>query len=172
MSERTVKVESTVDYAVVLSEPYNRFERNFHKDGQRALIDFNIMEEGLQLPGFRGMFTDGILRIIDKKDRVDLGLEAADGEEEYNEIEKIETISTSEAIKLFKSRDYKAIENKISKVSSSTVENLINVAIKFKLTDSTLIDILQKYSPNSTEIVDLIKLAKDAEKDIDIDEQN
>ena len=163
MSDRKVKVESMVNYCVVLSQPYAHFDRVFNKDGQSALIDFDIMEEGLQLTGFRKFFENGTLHICDKKDIIDLGLESEDTDDEIGEIY---AISTGEIIKLFKSRDYKAIREAISKASDSTIQNMISTAIKFKLTDSEIVDALQDRCPSNVEIYSLIKLAKDAAKPV------
>lgn len=166
MSDRKVKVESMVNYAVVLTEPYSRFERVFNRDMQSALIDFEIMEQGLQDNGFRKMFTDGLLNIPNKEDKIDLNLLAADGEEADDEIEEIFAISTGEIVKLLKSKDYEQIQKIVDKSSDDIVRNMISIAIKFKLTDSNIVDILQKRSPNGAEIYKLISLAKDAEKEI------
>lgn len=161
MSERKVKIESMVNYTVVLSEPYSHFERVFNRDMQSALVDFNVMEQGLQLNGFKKMFTNGILRIVEQKDRIDLGLESLEKEDE---IDEIFTISTGEIIKLFKSKDYAKIKGVINKGSNDTIRNMISTMIKFKIYDSQIIDFLQNKAPRNMEIYDLIKLAKDAEK--------
>lgn len=161
MSNRTVKIESLVNYSVVLSEPYSNFSRTFTKDMQSAVVDYAIMEQGLQLNGFNKMFTNGVLRIVDKKDRIDLGLEAAS---EDDQMEEIFTISTGEIVKLFKSKNYEKIEEAVNKSSDSTIQNMITTLIKFKLFDNTIVDILQKKVP-SQDIFALIKLSKDAEKE-------
>lgn len=161
MSNRTVKIESLVNYSVVLSEPYSNFSRTFTKDMQSAVVDYTIMEQGLQLNGFNKMFTNGVLRIVDKKDRIDLGLEAAS---EDDQMEEIFTISTGEIVKLFKSKNYEKIEEAVNKSSDSTIQNMITTLIKFKLFDNTIVDILQKKVP-SQDIFALIKLSKDAEKE-------
>lgn len=161
MSNRTVKIESLVNYSVVLSEPYSNFSRTFTKDMQSAVVDYAIMEQGLQLNGFNKMFTNGVLRIVDKKDRIDLGLEAAS---EDDQMEEIFTISTGEIVKLFKSKNYEKIEEAVNKSSDSTIQNMIITLIKFKLFDNTIVDILQKKAP-SQDIFALIKLSKDAEKE-------
>lgn len=161
MSNRTVKIESLVNYSVVLSEPYSNFSRTFTKDMQSAVVDYAIMEQGLQLNGFNKMFTNGVLRIVDKKDRIDLGLEAAS---EDDQMEEIFTISTGEIVKLFKSKNYEKIEEAVNKSSDSTIQNMITTLIKFKLFDNTIVDILQKKAP-SQDIFALIKLSKDAEKE-------
>lgn len=165
MSDRKVKIESMVGYTVVLSEPYSRFERVFNKDMQSALIDFEVMEQGLQENGFRRMFTDGLLNIPSKQDKIDLGLIAAEGEEDEDQFDEFFTISTGEIVKLFKSKDYNKIKEVVNKCSNEIVTNMISTAIKFKLTDSTLVEILQKRAPANTEIYKLISLAQEAEKD-------
>lgn len=161
MSNRTVKIESLVNYSVVLNEPYSNFSRTFTKDLQSAVVDYEVMEQGLQLNGFRKMFTNGVLRIVDKKDRIDLGLEAVS---EDDQMDEIFAISTGEIVKLFKSKDYKAIEEAVNKSSDTTIQNMISTLIKFKLFDNNIVDILQKKAP-SKDIFALIKLAKDAEKE-------
>ena len=161
MSDRKVKIESMVNYTVVLSEPYSRFERVFNRDTQSALVDFETMEQGLQINGFRKLFTNGILRVVNEKDKVDLGLAAASKDDE---IEEAFAISTGEIIKLFKSKDYTKIKETINKCSVDTVRNMISTMIKFKIYDNQIIDLLQKKAPSSMEIYDLIKLANDAEK--------
>lgn len=161
MSDRKVKIESMVNYTVVLSEPYSRFERVFNRDTQSALVDFDVMEQGLQINGFRKFFTNGILKVVNEKDKVDLGLAAASKDDE---IEEVFAISTGEIIKLFKSKDYAKIKETINKCSVETVRNMISTMIKFKIYDNQIIDLLQKKAPSNMEIYDLIKLANDAEK--------
>lgn len=160
MSERKVKVESMVSHTVVLTVPYLHFERVFSKELQSAKIDFDVMEEGLQDIGFRNFFTNGTLKVSEKQDRIDLGLEGAD-EDDY--IEPIVTLSTGEIIKLLKSQDKEKIEEVLKNASTDLTNNIIKTALKYKIHDHIVVDCLKKYAPNGENIYDLIKLANEAE---------
>ena len=164
MSDRKVKIQSMVDHSVVLSIPYLHFERVFSKELQSAKIDFDILEEGLQNRGFSNFFRKGILKITDKKDRVDLGLESND-EDDY--IPEIVAMSTSEILLMLKDGDLDKLKDTLDKASTDLRENFIKTAIKFKVHDYSVIETLQQYTNHNEDIQNLIKLSRDAEKPVE-----
>jgi hypothetical protein len=163
MSDRKVKVESLVKYTVVLSEPDLHFNRTFNKEMQSALIDYDVMVEGLQKSGFRYFFRNGTLRVADKQDRIDLELEAKDADDE---IEEIVALNTGEMIKLMKSADKKNLEETLKKSTSAIITRFIKTAISAKIYDYNVTSLLQKYAEEGTDIQKLIALAEAAEKPI------
>ena len=163
MENRKVQIQSMVDYKVSLAVPHMHFSRIFNKVNQSAKVDFDVMEEGLQLTGFRNIFSTGILKIVDKQDRIDLGLEADD---EEDEIEPIVTLSNIEIIKMLKSGKVEEIEEALKNGSTELRSRFIRMMITNKIYDYNLIGVLEKYAPNQESITDLMKLASDMEKEI------
>lgn len=165
MSDRKVKVESTVRYGVVVSLPDFRFNRTFNRELQSSLIDFEIMEEGLQRPGFRNLFYDGVLRVVDKQDRIDLNLES---EEDDDEIDTIISLTTKEIIGYLKG-DSKALRNILHKINNDLLTRFVNVAVTSKISDYKVIDLINKEAKDRKLNIDmtaLFKLASDAEKPV------
>lgn len=171
MSERKIKIESLVKYPVSVSIPSMHFSRLFNRELQSALIDYDIIEEGLQQSSFRYYIYNGILRVVDKQDRIDLGLEASAEEEEFEELPKIVALSTGEMITLMKSKDFKKLENVLKDCSEDIVNRFISAAIGSKIYDYEVTSLLQKYSPEGTNIQKLIALAEDAAKPVMVEEE-
>ena len=170
MSDRKVKIESTVKYGVVVSLPDFRFNRTFNRELQSSLVDFETMEEGLQRPGFRKFFRDGILRVVDKQDRIDLGLESADKDDE---IEPIISLTTKEIIDYLKG-DEKALKDIVERVNIELFRRFVNVAITSKISNGAVINILDSVAQKRELNIDmtaLFKLAKDAEKPVENTEE-
>lgn len=161
MSERKVKVSSMVKYPVCLTIRSMRFSKTFNSENQSSLIPYDVMEEGLQRPGFKGFFKNGTLKIEDKQDRIDLGLEDEDGESEVTV-----ALDTKAIIDLLKGSDYKKIEDTLNNCSYDTIERCIQVAINSKIYDYKIIKLLEgaasKYG-NNTKITRLLELAEEAE---------
>lgn len=165
MSERKIKVESTVKYGVVVSLPDFRFNRTFNRELQSSMIDYEVMEEGLQRPGFRNLFYDGILRVVDKKDRVDLGLES---EETDDEIDAVISLTTKEIIGYLKG-DAESLKDILKKVNNDLLSRFVNVAVTSKISDYKVIDLINSEAKSRKIDIDmtaLFKLASDAEKPV------
>lgn len=160
MSERKVKVESVVKYALVLSVPEYRFSRTFNKENQVTLIPFEVMEEGLQKLGFKKFFTDGILRVVEKQDRIDLDLESEDEIEEEN---ITPSLDTKQLIALLKSGDKKKIAETLDKCSASTIERAIQTIINAKITDYPVIKAVEAAAKKHGDNVKITKLLDFAE---------
>ena len=169
MSERKVKVESLVKYPMAVSVPDMHFSRVFNRELQSALIPFEVMEEGLQQNGFRYYFMQGLLRVVEKQDRIDLGLEAAPEEEEYEELPKIIALSTGEMVKLMKGGDYAKLEEVLKEASTDIIDRFITAAIGSKIYNYEVTSLLQKYSPKGVNIQKLIALAEDAARPVSED---
>lgn len=171
MSERKVKVESTVRYAVVVSLPDFRFNRTFNRENQSSLIDYEVIEEGLQRPGFRNLFYSGILRVVEQKDRIDLGLESGEADDE---IEQIISLTSKEIIDYLKG-DINELKEVISKVNEDLLRRFINIAITSKISDYGVITTLDSAAEAQNIDIDmtkLFKLAKDAEKSVETEDTN
>lgn len=165
MSERKVKVESMVKYPVVISLPDFRFNRTFNKELQSTLMDFEIVEEALQRPGFRKIVENGILKITNKQDRIDLGLESEDADDE---VEEIIALSTKEIIGYLKGEE-KALKDVLKKISDDLLGRFVNVAVTSKISDYKVINALNAAAKDRAMDIDmtaLFKLASDAEKPV------
>jgi hypothetical protein len=165
MSDRKVKVESTVKYAIVVSMPDFRFNRTFTRENQSSLVDYEVMEEGLQRPGFRNLFLDGKLRVVEKKDRIDLGLESADADDE---IEPIISLTTKDIIGKLKG-DEQELKDILKAVNEDLLRRFVQVAITSKITDYKVINAINEESKNRKFDIDmtaLMKLASDAERPV------
>ena len=170
MSERKVKIESTVKYPVVISLPEFRYSRTFNRELQSTTIDFEAIEEGLQRPGFRNLVYSGIIRVADKQDRIDLGLEAAS---EDDDIDPIIALDTKEIISYLRG-DNSELKSVLKQVSSELLQRFVNVAITSKITDGNVINALEFESKErgaNLDMAGLLKLAKDAEAPVATDEK-
>ena len=163
MSERKVKIESTVKYPVVIALREFRFNRTFNKELQSTFMDFEVAEEALQIHGFRQMLKNGVLRFPNKQDRIDLGLES---EEEV--IEENIALTTKEIIGYLKGGE-KALKDILKKVSNDLLSRFVNVAITSKISDYKVINALNAAAKDRAMDIDmtaLFKLASDAEKPV------
>ena len=164
MSERKVKVGSMVKHAVVISVPDMRFSRTFNRENQTSLIDFDVMVEGLQRHGFRKIFEDGTLKVLDQKDRIDLELESP--EEEDDAMNVTLALDTKDIIELLKSHDTEKIKDTLDKCSAATISRFIQIAITSKIYDGNTVKLLEdaaKKAGEPTKITKLLELAEAAE---------
>lgn len=171
MSDRKVKIESMVKYPVVISLPDYRFSRTFNRELQSTLMDYEIVEEGLQRPGFRKIIMDGILKITDRQDRIDLGLES---ESTDDELDEIITLSTKEIVGYLKGEE-KPLKDILKKVNNDLFTRFVNVAITSKISDYKVINAINTIAKERKLNVDMTKLfalAADAERPVDDSEDN
>ena len=140
MSDRKVKIESTVKHTVVVSLPDMRFSRKFDRELKSTFIDFDIIEEGLQRKGFSNFIKNGTLRIVDKQDRIDLGLEDADDEG----IDEIIALTIKEMLDLMRADDLTPLKEIAAKANREVLDRFVQAAVNSKIYDPRVAKILDK----------------------------
>lgn len=75
MAERMVWVENMTRASVTIVVRNSNFKRTLKGEGAKVSIPFDILYNGLSEPGIDVMIQKGYIRIIEKQDRIDLGLE-------------------------------------------------------------------------------------------------
>lgn len=83
--ERQVKITSMVDGSIHLYDEDLRLSRIFERKGATKPVNFDILAEAIFNPGIEYFFKQGMLYIDNKQDRIDLGLEAIDIDENGKE---------------------------------------------------------------------------------------
>ena len=96
MSDRKVKVVNMSNATVTLSFRNSNFKRTLRGEGANIDIPFNTLYDGLSEPGVEIMITQGYIAIPDKQDRIDLGLEHEEDEQDLNDI----TMSSKEMLEV------------------------------------------------------------------------
>ena len=133
MENKKIEVISAVNYIVGLNIPELRFSREFRKPGEKKLIDFDILYEGVNNTGVKTLFDEGILYIKDKEVLEELGLNTS-----------IEVLNENQIIKMLKVDTLSDFKTEIEKLTLTQINQMVDVAIKLKFTDFEKCKILEK----------------------------
>ena len=170
MDNRKVKIESTVKHTVVVSLPDMRFSRKFNRELQSTYMNYDVIEEALQRQGFRNMIKNGTLRIVDKQDRIDLGLEDPDDEG----INEIIALTTKEMLDLMRAEDLTEFKSVAKKANKDVLDKFVLAAVNSKITDPRVAKVLnkemKKFAEKTPKLEKLLAQVNLLELDIDEDE--
>lgn len=83
--DRQVKITSMVNGYIRLYDEDLRLSRVFEKKGAVKPVNFDILAEAIFNPGIEYFFKQGMLYIENKQDRIDLGLESVEVDDEGHE---------------------------------------------------------------------------------------
>lgn len=167
MSEnRKIKVVSMVPFSVGLLIPQYRISRKFTSEGQVALIEEDALDEGMYEGGIKNLFEDGILFIDDKAKRIQYGFELPEEilEEENEEANKdIVVFTTAEMLSLLRRAPIEEFKEKIETMSLEQVKILVDLCVKYKISDYEKTQILRKLTGKN--VLSMIQLDETVEKD-------
>lgn len=156
MSDRKVLVENMSKATVTLIFNNANFKRNLKGEGAKVYVPFEVLYEGLSEPGVQIMFDKGVLRINDKKDRVDLGLEFED------EVVVANSMSSSEMLAIIKENNPIKIKETLEGLAENQRIKFAQVAIENDIYSSGLAKFIKDYTG-----IDLLKAMQEykAEKE-------
>ena len=137
-NNRKIVVKSMVNYTVGLTIPDLRFKREFSKEGETKLIDFDVLSEGITSLGVKTLFDEGILYIENKQDRIDLGIE------DENEPEKFKILNRGQILKLLKVDPISKLQEILEVLPREQINRIAEVAIEEKFTDFDKCNLIKK----------------------------
>ncbi len=141
MSERRVKVASRVKGIITLSNPDIRFRREWLKKGQVVTLPFDILQDMIYEDGVKAMFDQGILEIIDKADRVALGLEEDSGEEG---IKAPKFVTENQMLATLVTGTVPELKKLMDEMPRAQLEELVELAVEKEITSMDKVDAIEK----------------------------
>lgn len=163
MSDRKVTIENMTRATVTLVIESANFKRKLKGEGAKTPINFSTLYDGLSEPGVMTMFIKGFLRVVDKQDRIDLGLDEAESIEEVKDItmtsaEMLTILKESNPIKI-KETFEQLVESQRLKLVQTAIENdIYNAGLAKFVKDYTGIDLVQALSDYKLEQDELKEL--------------
>lgn len=158
MSDRKVVVKNVSKFMVGLSFPNSNFHRLLKGEGSKVFIPFDVIEEGISEPGTLELFEDGLLVIENKQDRIDLGLE--DPDEEENDVPTV--LSSREILAILERRSPTEIAAMFDGLAKEQKQKAAQVAIENKISDYGTVTLIKKYTG-----VDVLKAIQQVEDNTD-----
>lgn len=146
MADRKVQVKNMSRNTVVLIVENSNYLRKFDGEGAIIHVPFDVLFEGLSEKGVMTLIEEGVLSIVDKQDRIDLGLETADEESKYvtmSSEEMLAILNKNNAIELKETLSNLPLEQQ-RKFAAVAVENdITNFGINKIIKDITGIDVIK-----------------------------
>lgn len=142
MSDRKVKVVNMSNATVTLSFKNSNFKRTLRGEGANIEIPFSTLYDGLSEPGVEIMITQGYIAIPDKQDRIDLGLEHEEDEQDLSTI----TMSSKEMLELLKEGNPINIKASLEKLSKPQQKKMAEVAIQNGIYSPGIAAIIKKFT--------------------------
>lgn len=152
-----VQVKSVVKGTVVLTDPDLHFRREWIKKGQINTIPFGILQDLIYQPGVESMFTDGLLEIVDKKVRVELGLEV-EGVAPEKQI-----LTEAQMLGALMSAGTEAVEKALDTLPEAQIEEFVQLAVEKEITDMPKVDIIKKKT--GRDIIQLVKFNRQLQEE-------
>lgn len=154
MMDRRVLVENMSRATVTLIFSNANFKRKLKGEGTKTYIPFEILYEGLSEPGIQVMLDKGIIRIVELKDRIDLGLEAE------GELAAENTMSSSEILEIVKENNPIKIKETLESLAENQREKFVKVVIENDIYSAGLAKFVKDYTG-----IDLLKAMQDYKAD-------
>ena len=151
-----VQIKSIVKGTVVLTDPDLHFRREWTKKGQINTIPFGILQDLIYQPGVESMFTDGLLEIVDKKARVELGLEVegvAPAKQIMTEAQMLGALVSGPD----------AVEKALDTLPEAQVEEFVQLAVEKEITDMAKVDIIKKKT--GKDVIALVKFNRQLQEE-------
>ena len=136
---RVVVVENNTDCTVSIRLPDYNFRALWTKKGQKNKINFEDLSRVIFDMGVSNMFAQGILRIDNEKDRIDLGLEDETGIVKYN------LLNDSQILSLLKIKSTDELEEKLKESPEEQRGIIADKAIELRISDKNKCDLIEKY---------------------------
>lgn len=142
MSEKRVKVASRVKGIITLSNPDIRFRREWLKKGQVVTLPFDILQDMIYEDGVKAMFDQGILEIIDKADRVALGLEEETNSGEGTKVAKF--VTENQMLATLVTGTVPELKKLMDEMPRAQLEELVELAVEKEITSMDKVDAIEK----------------------------
>lgn len=142
MADRKVLVKNMINGTVVFVVENANFKRSFKGEGAKAYIPFEILFEGLSQEGAMFLFTDGILAIDNKQDRIDLGLEF---EDEPSQLDHI-SMDSAKMLEIMKANNPVTIKETLEQLSTEQRKKFAQVAVENKIYTASLAKFIKDYT--------------------------
>ena len=159
MADKKILVENMVNATVTLKIDTLNFKRAFKGEGAKAYIPFETLYEGLSDNGVERLFTEGFLKVTNKQDRVDLGLEFEEEEAEAAST----TMGSNEMIEIMKSNNPVDIKSTLEKLAPAQREKFAKIAIDNEIYSASLAKFIKDYT--GMDLLQNIQSRKDALED-------
>lgn len=156
MSEKRVKIMNKVKGTVILTDPNVPITREWTKKGQIATIPMDVMQDLIYQEGTLELFRQGVLYIVDKEDRIELGLEVEGQKPE------IEFLTENQMLGALIGTP-KDIENMIKKLPKAQVDEFVDLAVEKEITDMAKVDVIEKLTGKN--IIKLVQFNRQLKED-------
>ena len=157
MTDRKVLVENMTKATVTLVVRNSNFKRELKGEGAKVYIPFDIIYNGMSEPGVDVMFNQGYLRIADKQDRIDLGLEI--GTEENTE--NVQTaLSSKEMLEILKENSPIKVKETLNSLAEKQRIKFAQVAAENGIYTPGLAKLINDFTG-----LDLLKIMSDLKKE-------
>lgn len=137
---RKVTVKSMANYPVSLYIEDLKFKRSFENEGETKAIEFETLSEGLSSNGVRTLFEEGILIIENQKDRIDLGLQEGEADEE-----RFKVLNHGQILKLLRVDSTVKLGETLKILPREQILRIADIAIREKITDYERCMLIKKY---------------------------
>lgn len=160
MNER-VKVANRIKGIVVINDPNIPFRREWTQKGQVLTIPMDIMQDLIYQEGVHALILDGTLEIVDKSDRIALGLEAPEQKEPT-----IKFMTENQMLGALVG-NIEGLKKLLEELPKAQIEEFIDLAVEKEITDMPKVDLIEKKTGKN--IIKLVQfnrqLKEDSEKD-------
>lgn len=156
MSEKRVKIMNKVKGTVILTDPNVPITREWTKKGQIATIPMDVMQDLIYQEGTLELFRQGVLYIVDKEDRIELGLEVEGQKPE------IEFLTENQMLGALIGTP-KDIEDMIKKLPKAQVDEFVDLAVEKEITDMAKVDVIEKLTGKN--IIKLVQFNRQLKED-------
>ena len=146
------KVKGTV----ILTDPNVPITREWTKKGQIATIPMDVMQDLVYQEGTLELFRQGVLYVVDKEDRIELGLEVEGQKPE------IEFLTENQMLGALIGTP-KDIENMIKKLPKAQVDEFVDLAVEKEITDMAKVDVIEKLTGKN--IIKLVQFNRQLKED-------
>lgn len=137
MENKQIAIKNMIKKEVVIAFPELKFKRTWQPEAT-IKVDIEVVKEGLFDRGFMVMLEKGILSIVEKADRVELGLEEEDGPD------MVKLYSINEMMIILKSMPIDEFQTTVSEMTHEQTLTLTDLAIEHEIYDLNKAEILKK----------------------------
>lgn len=162
MADRKVQIKNMSRNTIVFIVENSNYLRKFDGEGAIIHIPFDILFEGLSEKGVMTLFEEGALSIIDKQDRIDLGLETADEESKFVTLtseEMLTILNKNNAVELKETLTKLPLEQQKKFATVAVENNITNYGISQIIKNITGIDVIR-----NVQIIEEMKADEEAAK--------
>lgn len=143
-----VQIKNMVKGTVIITDPNLPIRREWNKKGQIQTIPFGVLQDLIYQPGVQAMFDEGLLEIIDKNVRVELGLETEGVEPEKQFMSENQML----AALIGTPEDIAAA---LDKLPNAQKEEFVQLAVEKEFTDMAKVEVIKKKT--GKDVLQLVK---------------